>query len=68
MDITYFTNEGSAYAKGFFNQNGHSFYVLHGFEWLLHEKLAEYLAPNTPYVVESTASLPGTNVCQTLAL
>jgi hypothetical protein len=59
MDITYFTTNGHTWGKGFFNQNGHSFYVLQGFEEQFKAKVAQCLAPNVPYVVEFSGSLPG---------
>ncbi len=62
-DIVYFTHEGRTYAKGFFNQNGHSFYVLPGHEELFERKVQAYLAPETKYHVEVLSELPGPDLC-----
>jgi len=62
-DIVYFTHEGKTYAKGFFNQNGHSFYVLPGFEDRFQDKVDQYLGPEMTYHLEVLPELPGPDLC-----
>jgi hypothetical protein len=62
-DIVYFTYENLTYAKGFFNQNGHSFYVLPGFEEMFAEKVNRYLGPDIKYHLEVLNELPGPELC-----
>ena len=66
-DVLFFEKDGLTYAKGFFNQEGCSFYALKGYAELLYEKLEELgvLAPysDTPTYVEELAELPGGTRC-----
>ena len=66
-DVLFFEKDGFTYAKGFFNQEGCSFYVLPGHKDVLYEKLeamglmAPYSA--TPTYVEELSDLPGGSRC-----
>jgi len=62
-DIVCFTHEGKTYAKGFFNQNGHSFYVLRGHVTMFEERVETYLGTSAQYYLEISDELPGPEVC-----
>ncbi len=62
-DIVYFVKDGLTYAKGFFNQNGFSFYVLKGHMDEFNKKLPVYLQEDQEYHVEELSELPGPSCC-----
>jgi len=62
-DIVYFTTNGKTYAKGFFNQNGHSFYILPGYEGMFDRQVKHYLGPDVEFYFEVIPHLPGPDLC-----
>lgn len=64
MEIVYFTlDDGTVYAKGFFNQEGHSFYALPGYACRTEDRILRYLGPDTAYCLEILKELPGPSLC-----
>lgn len=66
-DILHFTDGGKTYAKGFFNQNGASFYVLPGFMDKFLDKVGvlgvDPLAEESDFFIEEISELPGPDRC-----
>lgn len=66
-DILFFEEDGFTYAKGFFNQNGASFYVLPGHMDRFLEKVGvlgvDPLAEGADFYIEEINQLPGGTRC-----
>jgi len=59
VDIFSFEKDGVVYAKGFFNQEGLTFYVLRGYKATFYLAAENILRLDTEYGIEVTDSLPG---------
>jgi len=59
VDIFHFEKDGVVYAKGFFNQEGFTFYVLKGHARKFYTATENILRMDTNFRVEEVDELPG---------